>query len=204
MESILVTLVKFGFLIISTYFAIPMLYLILIAEVQPYVKIIGSILIMAAYLAFIFGMQRAHTKQRYREFEKRYKEVVSGAFAENRKSYEMLLQTLGHYERNEFKDAHKLLSTLVLCCNNAWDYVSVHIIRALCYTDQGQYELAVSEYKQALQYDGCKALAWSNMGVQLVSMGKLKDAVSVVAMAYTKLGDTANAMKFHKIKDGLK
>ena len=123
--------------------------------------------------------------------------MVSGAFADDKKSYRQLLQVAVYYNQNQYKKAYKLIDKLLKQCKCTKDYSAVYMFRALCLADENKHEETIKTYEKLLQYDMANSRAWSNLGLRYMYLGKNREAHDAYANAI--LYDSQNAYAYNNM-----
>ena len=86
-------------------------------------RILQSLALIAGVLFnLIRSMVKTPSGGNYAVYEDAYKDILAGAFAEDKKSYQKLLEAADCFNRNKFKKAHKILNKLSKKCTRAKDY----------------------------------------------------------------------------------
>lgn len=108
--------------------------------------------------------------------EEKYKDIISGTFPKDKRSYKKLCQAIVHYNTDEFEKAHKLLDKLLKKCKSKQDYSAVYMFHALSFVDERKMDDAIGAYEKLLQYDATNSRAWSNLGLRYMEKGKMAEA----------------------------
>ena len=194
MKKILITLLNIIVIGVSAFIVV---YSLFFEEIPDYRRLIKSVVILVGYLYGIARVTGNPFGQNYRMYEEQYKDIVEGAFEEDKKSYRKLLEATVYYNRDQFKKAHNVLDGLINKCMRAKDYTAVYTFKALCYGEENKNEQSIAAYEKVLQYDMANSRAWSNMGLRYMAIGKMQEAFDAYsnaikyeptnAMAYTNM-----------------
>lgn len=122
----------------------------------------------------------------YSFYEDKYKEIISGAFAENTKSYKTLLKAIHLFYTNKNQQAIAILEKLENSCKRIEDITVVLLFKALSYKDLKMFNSAAETYELLLQKNPSYSRAWSNLGLLYMDMGKAREAGDALrnALAY--------------------
>lgn len=165
-----------------------LIYNLFFTEDTDYSRIAKCVVVLVSY---IFGISRGErrrrrkTRRNYPIYERDYKDIIGGAFNEDKKSYRKLLEAIDLFNHNESQKAQKILDKLVSKCVRTKDYTAVYMFKALCYEDEKMYEQAIESYQKVVQYDMSDARAWSNMGLLYKDMGRAQEAYDAYYNAIT-------------------
>ncbi len=138
-------------------------------------KLVGLFITYVIYLL----RSRKHDKvyeQVVSIFEEKYKDIISGTFSKDKRSYKKLRQAIVFYNTDEFQKAHKLLDKLLKKCKSKQDYSAVYMFHALCFVDEAKMDDAIVAYEKLLQYDSTNSRAWSNLGLRYMEKGRMAEA----------------------------
>ncbi len=173
-----------------------LVYVVFISEEQDYSRIVKYSAALVGYILAMTGVKKRKPRG-YKVYEEQYKDIVGGAFNEDKRSYKQLLQAAVCYNEDKFKKAHQILDKLQMKCTRSRDYVAVYMFRALCYTDEKLYDKSIEAYQKVLQYDMGNSRAWSNMGLRYMEMGKGEEAREAYSNAI--LYDSKNPFAFNNL-----
>jgi len=134
-----------------------------------------AVLILAGLLVALLRPKRKHLSALKPLYKKNYAEFIQGAFSEDAKLENKLMEAIRDYnEQKPGKGVAKLLKLRKECTRSA-DIYAVTVFLALCYDDAGDYKAAEDAYKQALAYRP-NATLWSNLGLCHQRLGQFKEA----------------------------
>ena len=134
-----------------------------------------AVLILAGLLVALLRPKRKHLSALKPLYKKNYAEFIQGAFSEDPKLENKLMEAIRDYnEQKPGKGVAKLLKLRKECTLSA-DIYAVTVFLALCYDDAGDYKAAEDAYKQALAYRP-NATLWSNLGLCRQRLGQFKEA----------------------------
>lgn len=134
-----------------------------------------AVLILAGLLVALLRPKRKHLSALKPLYKKNYAEFIQGAFSEDPKLENKLMEAIRDYnEQKPGKGVAKLLKLRKECTRSA-DIYAVTVFLALCYDDAGDYKAAEDAYKQALAYRP-NATLWSNLGLCRQRLGQFKEA----------------------------
>lgn len=138
-------------------------------------NLLRAVLILAGLLLALLRPKRKHLSALKPLYKKNYGEYIQGAFSEDHKLENKLMEAIRDYnEHKPGKGAAKLLKLRKECTRSA-DIYAVTVFLALCYDDAGDYSAAVEAYQQALAYRP-NATLWSNLGLCRQRLGQFKEA----------------------------
>ncbi|MBQ9140211.1 MAG: tetratricopeptide repeat protein [Lachnospiraceae bacterium] len=140
------------------------------------------------------GRDRSHSLQFY---ETLYKDIIGGAFVEDKKSYRQLLQVTRYYNQDQLGRAYKLIDKLLKKCKSSKDYSAVYMFQALCLSAEKKTEATIQAYERLLQYDMANSQAWSNLGLRYMELGKKPEAKNAYSNAI--LYDPQNAYAYNNM-----
>ncbi len=160
-----------------------LIYNLFFAEEVNYERIGKGVVVVVGYLLAMTGVKAKESPFDYKVYEAEYKEILQGAFSEDKKSYRKLLNVTVCYNRDQLKKAHKLLDDLLEKCVETRDYTAVYTFRALCFEAGGMYEQAIAAYEKVVQYDVTNSRAWSNVGTRYSEMGRDEEAFQAYSNA---------------------
>ena len=142
----------------------------------------GGLIILACVLNMFRGKSKPAIKN-YAKYEEAYKDILQGAFAEDKKSYKQLMKAIYYFNQDKPAKMHKILDSLESKCMRTRDHAAVYTFRALAYEDEKLYEKAISAYEKVLQYDMSNSTVWSNLGLRYKEMGKMNEAYDAYSNA---------------------
>lgn len=138
-------------------------------------NLLRAVLILAGLLVALLHPKRKHLSALKPLYKKNYGEFIQGAFSEDPKLENKLMEAIRDYnERKPGKGVAKLLKLRKECTRSA-DIYAVTVFLALCYDDAGDYKAAEEAYKQALAYRP-NATLWSNLGLCRQRLGQFESA----------------------------
>lgn len=137
---------------------------------RPGIILAGLILTLVKLITRVGGSNKI--------YEKAYAKEIGGAFSrpDTKKYKSKLLSALALYNQDNYAGAIRILEGLEKVCNTADDYCAVLLCKALCYTDGGSPEAAVSAYETLLKYNEKHSQAWSNLGILHKKLGRNAEA----------------------------
>ena len=158
---------------------------------RPMIILAGLVLTLVKLITRSGGSNRV--------YEKAYAKEIGSAFSrpDAKKYKNKLLSALALYNNNSYSAALKILSELEKACNTVDDYSAVLLFKALCYTDAGSPEAAVSEYESLLKYNQKHSQAWSNLGILHKKLGHNDKAMSCYENAVKY--DQTNAYAYNNL-----
>ena len=117
-----------------------------------------AIILAGLVLSLVKLITRTGSSRSNRIYEKAYAKEIGSAFSrpDTKKYKSKLLSALALYNDNNYPATIKALEALEKVCNTADDYSAVLLFKALCYTDSGSPEAAISEYETLLKYRGAR------------------------------------------------
>ena len=135
-------------------------------------------------------------------YEKAYAKEIGSAFSrpDTKKYKNKLLSALAIYNQDNYTGALKILGELEKVCNTSDDFCAVLLFKALCYTDGGSPEAAVTEYEKLLKYNEKHSQAWSNLGILQKKLGKNAESVKCYENAVKY--DPTNAHAYNNLAQG--
>lgn len=175
-------------------------------------NLMRAVLILAGLLLALLRPKKKHLSALKPLYKKNYGEFIQGAFSEDPKLENRLMEAIRDYNENRpGKGVDRLLKLRKECTRSA-DIYAVTVFLALCYDDAGDYRTAQESYKQALAYRP-NATLWSNLGLCCQRLGQWKEAQDAYensislnpknAYAYNNLsalffrdGDYENALEY--------
>ena len=138
-------------------------------------NLLRAILILAGLLLALLRPKKKHLSALKPLYAKTYGEFIQGAFSDNAKLENKLMQAIQDYnEKRPGKGVEKLLKLRKECCRSA-DIYAVTVFLALCYDESGNYTAAAEAYAQALAYRP-NATLWSNLGLCHQRLGQFAAA----------------------------
>lgn len=140
-------------------------------------------LIMLACVLNMFRQKSRSGIGSYAKYEEAYKDILKGAFAEDKKSYKQLMRAIAYFNQDKSAKMHKILDSLERKCMRTKDYAAVYTFRALAYEDEKLFDKAILAYEKVLQYDMANTTAWSNLGLRYKEAGKIKEAYEAYSKA---------------------
>ncbi len=122
----------------------------------------------------------------YAFYEDKYKDMLTGAFADDPKSYKTLLKAVHLFYTDKCQKAVALLEKLEPHCETIHDYTSVLIFKALSYRDMKLMNKSAETYEALLQRNPASSRAWSNLSLIYSDLGRHRDACDALrnAVAY--------------------
>lgn len=139
-------------------------------------------------LAFMISFGRSMFKESLnvqRVNEAAYQNEMGDAFHDNPKAYEQLMKGMEMYNRDNLAKADKILTKLLAQCQTPQEFSVVNFFRALCMSESELHEEAIEIYQELLEYDTDNTIAWSNLGVEYLELGKKKEAQQAFEQALT-------------------
>lgn len=140
-------------------------------------------LLLVSYILTLTGKRKRRFSPNYRLYEEQYKELVSGVFQDDKRSYRKLMEGISCYNRDEYKRAHKIFEKLVKHCRCTKDYTAVYMFDSLCYMEERKYDRVIHCYESLLRYDAANSLAWRNLAMVSVMAGKESEAREAIVNA---------------------
>lgn len=138
-------------------------------------NLMRAVLILAGLLLALLRPMRKHLSALKPLYQKNYGEFIQGAFSEEPKLENKLMEAIRDYNENKpGKGVEKLLKLRKECTRSA-DIYAVTVFLALCYDDAGHYKAAEEAYTQALTYHS-NATLWSNLGLCRQRLGQFESA----------------------------
>ena len=135
---------------------------------------------LAVVFVCLGGIVRVSAKSGRRKslsfFEKSYEPVLKQAFLSSPKDRKRLLRAIRDYNESRYEKAAKQLLALRLRCQKRDDHEAVNIFLALCFTDMGLLEEAISVYQGLIAADITSSTIYSNLGSLYSQLGKYDDA----------------------------
>lgn len=148
----------------------------------------------------------------YSFYEDKYKDIISGVFADNPKNYKALLKAIHLFYTNKNQQAVAILEKLADSCTSIEDITVVLLFKALSYKDMKMLNSSAETYEILLQKNPSYSRAWSNLGLLYMDMGKAREAGDALRNAlaynpenpyaycnlaayYTQTGDAAKALE---------
>lgn len=128
------------------------------------------VLILAGVLLALLRPKRKHLSALKPLYQKTYAEFIQGAFADDPKLENKLMQAIRCYNENKPGKGISLLQKLRKECIRSADIYAVTVFQGLCYDDAKNYSAAADAYRQALAYRS-NATLWSNLGLCLQRLG---------------------------------
>jgi len=168
-----------------------LIYSLFLAPEREYGLIARCVVVLVSYLLAVSGVKNKRSVFDYKVYEDLYKDIIKGAFTEDKKNYRKLLNVAVYYNRNQYKKAYKVIDELEKNCKRIRDYSAVYMFKALCLEDEKRYDEALEVYRSVVRYDAANSRAWSNLGLRYLQKGNYKDAYSAYASAI--LYDPKNA-----------
>jgi len=141
------------------------------------------LLVLAGVIIAIIKFYSGPSKAVIKKYEQAYKNLLDGAFKEDKNSYKKLVIASIYWDRLQFEKAHKILDKLLNKCTCTKDYLTVYTIKGICYARADRNEPLVETYKKMLQYDAANAQTWSNLGWTYLKMGNTIDAKEALLKA---------------------
>ena len=138
-----------------------------------------GIVMAGLVLSLVKLLTKSGNSRSLRIYEKAYAKEIGNAFtrSDTKKHKKKLLTALALFNEDNYPAAIKILSDLEKFCNTADDYSAVLLFKALCYTDSGNPQAAVSEYETLLKYDEKHSRAWSNLGLLYDKLGRREESI---------------------------
>ncbi len=168
---------KVIFMVCFLFIIVALVYFAFFAEEQRAKGISKCVVLLITYIsAMIRGNKKRTPKISYGTYEREYQDIIDGTFENDKSSYKKLLKAIACYNTDKFKEAHRLLKSLLKKCMSIRDFVAVYMFQALCYTDEGKTKEAIEVYQKILQYDLANSRTWSNMGMRYLELGKTLEA----------------------------
>ena len=148
----------------------------------------------------------------YSFIEDKYKDIISGAFAENPKSHKTFLKGIHYFYTNKNQQAIAIFEKLEANCKRIEDVTVVLLFKALSYREMKMYNSAAETYELLLQNNPSYSRAWSNLGLLYMDMGRSREAGDALRNAlaynpenpyaycnlaayYTQIGDAQKALE---------
>ena len=158
---------------------------------RPAIILAGLVLTLVKLITRIGGSNKI--------YEKAYAKEIGSAFSrpDTKKYKNKLLSALALYNDNNYPAAIKTLEALEKVCNTADDYSAVLLFKALCYTDSGSPETAISEYETLFKYNEKHSQAWSNLGILQKKLGHNAESLNCYENAVKY--DPTNAHAYNNI-----
>ncbi len=151
-------------------------YNVFFSENPNYQHVAKIVVVLLVCFVTAVSSIRKRSKEIRRTNEKTYKEFIQDAFSNNENAYNRLMKMLEYYNKDKLKKALNLSAKLLEDCTNSREYGVVYFFTGACFTEAGLHEEAIDAYREALDYDGKLALAWSNIGVEYMELGKSQEA----------------------------
>lgn len=155
------------------------------------------VIVFVSYLLAMLGVKKRKSPFDYKVYEVHYKDILEGAFSDDKQSYRKLLKVTVYYNRNQLKKAYKVLEELRKKCMRTKDYTAVYTFWALCLEEERKYEQAIAAYEKVVQHDMANSRAWSNMGMLYMEMGKSNEAFQAYSNAV--LYDSKNEVAYNNM-----
>lgn len=111
-----------------------------------------------------------------------YTKELGGAFADDAKKRERLLEAVRLFDEDKYDAALKLLAELKLDARTRDEIYAVGLFTALCQTDLGLREAAIATYQETAQKGAVSSQLYSNMGAQYAAIEDVEKALA----AYNK------------------
>lgn len=158
-----------------------------------------AIILAGLVLSLVKLITRTGSSRSNRIYEKAYAKEIGSAFSrpDTKKYKSKLLSALALYNDNNYPAAIKALEALEKVCNTADDHSAVLLFKALCYTDSGSPEAAISEYETLLKYNEKHSQAWSNLGILHKKLGHNDKAMECYENAVKY--DSNNAFAYNNL-----
>lgn len=137
-------------------------------------RALAVIFVLLGTLVRVFNGYRRKSLDFY---EKSYKEVIGQAFQNKTFLRKKLLCATRLYNEGNHEKALKYLSELCKEAEIQRDVIPVLLFSALCYTDLGLFDDAISVYYKLLELDGRNSTTHSNLGLLLVKIGAFETAL---------------------------
>ena len=138
-------------------------------------NLMRAVLILAGLLLALLRPRRKYLSALKPLYQKNYGEFIQGAFSDEPKLENKLMEAIRDYNDNKpAKGVEKLLMLRKECTRSA-DIYAVTVFLALCYDDAGHYKAAEEAYTQALSYRP-NATLWSNLGLCRQRLGQFESA----------------------------
>jgi len=154
-------------------------------------RVLQSLALIAGVLFnLIRSMRVVPSGGNYAAYEDAYRDMIAGAFAEDKKSYKKLLKAIVCFDQDKYKKAHRILNKLSKKCTRAKDYDAIYMFHALCYNGECKLTETIEAYQKVLQYNATNSRAWSNLGKCYITLGDEKAAFNAYSNAI--LYDSAN------------
>lgn len=130
-------------------------------------------------------------------YEKAYADILKNAFASSLKERKTLLRAIRDYNESRYEQAVKKLLALRLQCRERDDREATNLFLALCFTDMGLLEEAVSVYQGLIAADITSSRIYSNLGLLYSQLGKFDDAKANMHLALQN--DPENAYAYNNL-----
>lgn len=160
-----------------------MVYSFFFAPERDYDGIVKGALILIGCILSLTGKKKRRYIPNTKLYEEQYKDIISGAFKEDKASYRKLMEAIAGYNFDDYKNAHRKLEQLVKNCKSVRDYSAVYMFDALCYMEEKDYSQAVDAYEKLLRYDMANSLAWCNLSVCYMKVGNRDKALEALTSA---------------------
>jgi tetratricopeptide (TPR) repeat protein len=138
-------------------------------------NLMRAVLILAGLILALLRPKKKHLSALKPLYKKTYGEFIQGAFSDDPKLENKLMEAIRYYNENKpGKGVERLLKLRKECTRSA-DVYAVTVFLALCYDDAGNYKAAEEAYSQALAYRP-NATLWSNLGLCRQRLGQFESA----------------------------
>ncbi len=131
----------------------------------------GGVLIVL-YISAISGIERRRKARIEMGYEAQYRDLIGGAFVNDRASRKKLMKAIVLYNENRYDAAVAGLDALRKKCTNPADHIAVLCFRALCFSERKMYKESIRDYEELLRYDRLNSRAWSNLGLSYSNNGQ--------------------------------
>lgn len=174
-----------------------LIYYIFISEERNYRHISKTIVILVVYILSICGMTRRRSVFDYKIYENKYKDIINNAFSNDRSNYRKLIRAIVLFNKNSYDKAIQILDKLFDNCISPDDYSAVLMFKALCFSEQLNYNQEIETYQELLKYDNSNSRAWSNLGHAYENNGNSQEALKAYQNAV--LHDENNAYAYNNL-----
>lgn len=157
--------------------------LIFFENPRDYKEISQYATLLVTFTIYFIKVKKKPVLYQKDDYEKMYKDVLDGAFAEDKRNYNKLIKCVDLYTYKKYKDAHTILNSLEQECVYNRDYIAVHAFRGLCYAGQNNDAQAIEEYKKVLEYDMSISDIWNNLGLCYLHQEDIKETYEALSKA---------------------
>ncbi len=158
-------------------------YSLFLAPEKDYGAALKGGLILAGCILSLMGKKKKRYVPNYKLYEEQYKEIIEGAFYEDKASYRDLMMAIAGYNFDDFDNAHRRLKRLEKNCKRTKDFTAVYTFDGLCYMEVKDYAAAIESYEKLLRYDMANSLARTNLAVCYMNIGKKDKAKETLQTA---------------------